>query len=512
MPFISRNASAIPVVSSTPTGSIADETKIPPQQMPEPPQEWHYGTEELLDALPRAWTRSLLYLLVGFIVVVIPWSMASKIDETGSARGKIEPKGATQKIDSPAIGSVTSVRVKKGENVKAGQVLLELESDVLKSELQQIQAKLEGHITQRSQLELIKNQLEISIRVQEQQNQSQQLEKIAQVNQAKQNLDARESNFNLQRIEKLALVDQAQQNFNSSQTASKLADSRFEKDLSEVERYRPLLQEGAIPHVRLVELEKIAQESQQLKEKSQADVKQAQLRIKEEQSRYQSILNQASADIEQSKLRLQEEESSYETIVNAGKLALLKSQEQFKDLESQISGIQSQIAQTRGQMASIRLQLQQRIVRSPINGIIYELPVTKPGSVLQPGQMVAQIAPKDSIKILKAQIPSNDSGFIKVGMPVKLKFDAYPFQEYGIVPGRVSWISPDSKVQETAAGNLQTYELEIAIADPFIKNGNKRIPLTPGQTASAEIIVRQRRVLDLILDPFKKLQEGGLGL
>lgn len=45
-----------------------------------------------------------------------------------------------------------------------------------------------------------------------------------------------------------------------------------------------------------------------------------------------------------------------------------------------------------------------------------------------------------------------------------------------------------------------------------IKSANKAIPLTPGQTATAEVIVRQRRLIDFILDPFKKLQKGGLDI
>jgi HlyD family secretion protein len=151
-------------------------------------------------------------------------------------------------------------------------------------------------------------------------------------------------------------------------------------------------------------------------------------------------------------------------------------------------------------------------VRSPIDGIIFELPVEKPGPVVESGQIVAQIAPKNAALILKAQMPSQQSGFLKVGMPVKIKFDAYPFQDYGVVQGRVSWISPDSKIQTSSQGNVETYEMDITIDQPYIQAGNKRIFLTPGQTASAEVIIRQRRVIDFVLDPFKKLQKSGLEL
>lgn len=92
--------------------------------------------------------------------------------------------------------------------------------------------------------------------------------------------------------------------------------------------------------------------------------------------------------------------------------------------------------------------------------------------------------------LLKASMPSQDSSFLKVGMPVQIKFDAYPFQDYGIVPGFVARISPDSKVIQAPGGTIETYDLEIALEQQYVQNGNKRIPLTAGQTATAEVIIR----------------------
>ena len=236
------------------------------------------------------------------------------------------------------------------------------------------------------------------------------------------------------------------------------------------------------------------------------------VKLKEEVSRYQSLMNQVRSDIEQAKLRLQEEESSYKSSLKGGELILLKSQEQFKDIQNQIISLKSEMMQTKGQITALNLQLKQRTIRSPIDGIIFELPIKKSGSVVQVGQMIAQIAPENAPLILKARMPSQNSGFVKAGMPVKIKFDAYPFQEYGIVSGRISWISPNSRVQENSSNRIETYELDIALENPYIQVGNKRIPITPGQTASAEVIIRQRHVIDFILDPFKKLQKSGLEL
>ncbi|MBR8836719.1 MAG: HlyD family efflux transporter periplasmic adaptor subunit [Stigonema ocellatum SAG 48.90 = DSM 106950] len=471
-------------------------------------KEWYYGTEELLDALPRIWTRGVLYVLVGFAFLGLPWATLSKVDETGSARGRIEPQGATQKLDTLAGGSVKAVRVREGDTVKAGQVLLEIESDLLQTELQQAQTKLSGLQNQRTQMNVLKNQLLSALSVQEQQNQFQALEKISQVNQAKQNLDEKQSTYNLQKLEKQALVNQARQQINSTQNDQRSAQSRLGIDSKQVTRFSQLVKDGAVSTTQIDQLRKEELESKRLSQKAQSDVKQAQLHFAEELNRYQTTMHQLESDIKQAKLRQQQEQDSYQSLLQAGKLAILKNQQQLKDLQAQLTAQESQIFQTESQIKSINIQMQQRIVRSPVDGVIFEFPVTKPGAVVQPGQRIAQIAPKNIGFVLKAQIPSQDSGFLKVGNSVKIKFDAYPFQEYGIVPGKVRRISPDSKVQQTPQGNIGIYELEITLERQYIENGDKRIPLTPGQTANAEVIIRQRRVIDYVLDPFKKLQKN----
>lgn len=454
----------------------------------------------------------MLYFLISFAVIVIPWASLSKVDETGTARGRLEPKGATQKLGIAVTGKVKSVNVEEGETVKTGQVLLELDADVLQKELEQTRTQLEGFSNRHAQQELLKNQLMLAINIQEQQNQAQALEKMAQVNQAQQNLDAKQSTYNLQKLEKQALLEQARQRINSSEIIRKLAQRRLQRDFREFQRYQHLLSQGAVPQIKIVELENSAEDSQRSLLQADAEMTQARLRLREEVSRYHATISQIRAEIQQAELRLQEQLSSYQGVVQAGKLAVLKSQEQLKDLQSQMTNLQSEIAQTKSQIASLKLQLQQRIVRSPIDGTIFELPVQKPGPVVEAGQIVAQIAPKNTPLILRANMPSQQSGFLRVGMPVKIKFDAYPFQDYGIVHGRVSWISPDSKIQTTNQGNVETYEMDVTIDQPYIQSGNKRIFLTPGQTASAEVIIRQRRVIDFVLDPFKRLQKGGLNL
>ena len=474
--------------------------------------ELHYATEELLDGLPKLWTRGILYVLIGFVFIGLPWANISKIDETGSAKGRIEPKGSTRKLDIISGGSVKTVKVKEGDTVKAGQILLELDSDILETELRQAQLRLSGLKNQQAQKDVLKNQLLSTIRVQEQQNQSQALEKKAQVEQARQNLDAKQSLYKIQELEKQASLNQVRQQIKTIRNEQKFAQNRLNIDTTRVGRFSKLVKDGAVSVNQVDQLRKEQQESQRVYDRTVSDTKQAQLRLAEETNRYQATMNQLAADIEQAKLRLQEQQSSYQSLLKAAKLSILRTQEQLKETQTQILATESQISQTQSQIKSLKLQLKQRIVRSPIDGIIFEFPVSKPGEVVQPGQRIAQIAPQNTGVVLKASMPIQDSGFLKVGMPVKVKFDAYPYQEYGIVEGKVAWVSPDSKVQPTPQGNSESFELEITLDRQYVSNGEKRVTLTPGQTANAEVIIRQRRIIDFVLDPFRKLQQDGLDI
>ncbi|WP_424096641.1 HlyD family efflux transporter periplasmic adaptor subunit [Moorena producens] len=475
-------------------------------------EDWSFATKELLDSLPQAWTRGLLYLLVIFISVLVPWAMFFKIDETGSARGRLEPQDKTIRLDSPVMGTVAKLYVKEGESVKTGQNLVELESDLVQTEIQQSQKRLEGQQNQLNQLKLMKNQLAIALQTQAQQNQAQQLEKLAQVEQVRQTLAALKKSYNLQKTEQLAQLNQAKQLLDHSQLAYNLMENRMENAKREVARFRDAFNEGIVSEIQLVDREDMAQDRQRLYEQTRSELEQSKLRLTEQESTYERTLRQTEAEIEQAQLRLREQEKSYQSLLEAGKLAILRSEENFKNMEAEISRLEADIAQNNSQIEGLRFQLSQRVIKSPVNGTIFDFPIPGAGSVVQSGMMVAEIAPENSSLSLKAHMTTQESGSLKTGLPVKLKFDAYPYQDYGVLPGEITSISPTTEEVDTPQGPIAVYSLNIALKKDCIDSGNKCIPLRPGDTASAEVIVRRRRIIDLILDPFKQLQKGGIGL
>jgi hemolysin D len=521
--------------------------------------DWSETAKEAIDALPKVWTRGLLYFIALFTAIILPWAMLSKYDETGTGRGRIETKGTSNRLESATAGGVLAVHVQEGQKVKEGQVLLELESDAVRSELQQAKTKLEGQMNRLSQLGIAKNQVLISIATQQQQNKAQAMEKQAQSEQAQQNvadqrstvpladslkltqmeqvrksLSDSEVNLPMQQAEKAAQLRQARQKLAAAQTTLTVTNSKYKQSLVEVQRYDSLWKQGGVPKTKLIEVQGIAKDNERLAGQAQADVNLAITAIKEQEENANRVIHQLQADISQAKLKVQQQEREYEqlkakqkselkqaesrvkeqqgnraSITEAGKLAVLKSEEQQKDLQSQMGTLGTEIDQTKQQIEELERQLKQKVVRSPVDGTVLQLPFKQPKTFVQMGQLVAQVAPSNASTILKVQMPSSNSGFLKPGMAVKVKFDAYPFQDYGVVNGKVLWVSPDSKLVEAGTTKIEAFEMEVVLDREYIQSQGKKVALTLGQTATAEVIVRQRRTIDLILDPFKKLQQGG---
>jgi hemolysin D len=475
-------------------------------------QSWAFATQELMDALPNVWSRGLLYVLFILVATVLPWAMLSKVDETGSARGQLTPKAATMDIAAPTAGTVTAVRVKEGESVKKGQVLVELDSALQRSDLQQTLDKLEGQKNRLAQITQLQTQLVSTFNTQQLQNQSQALEKQAQIDQAQDNLGTARRNKPLQESEKYAQVEQAQQALDAAKRNYILSQQQAQKEAIEVQRYRELFQQSAIAEVQVVEVERKADASNQVMGQAIAAVSQAEKRLKEQLSSYKSLQQTLQSDQTQSQSRLNEKQNNQRSLGESAKLALLETQKQRKEAEGQVRILRTEMAQTQTQIQNLTRQLQERTIVAPENGVLFQMPVKTAKAYLQTGQLVAQLAPQGSPLTLRAQMPSQNSGFLKVGQPVKLKFDAYPFQTYGVVPGRLVSISPNSKTVDTPQGKVQVFDIEVSPDRTEIRSNGKLIALTAGQAATAEVVIRQRRVIDFLLDPFKQLQKDGLQL
>jgi multidrug efflux pump subunit AcrA (membrane-fusion protein) len=164
---------------------------------------------------------------------------------------------------------------------------------------------------------------------------------------------------------------------------------------------------------------------------------------------------------------------------------------------------QNRIARLQTDITATEKMLRHKTITSPASGIVTTVSVRGAGEVLQQGQTVATIAPGDAPLVVEALLPNKDVAFIEKGMPVKLKFAALPFQDYGVIEGTVIAISPDAM---TDKDHNSFYKVTIAPTKTRIATNARGVNLRPGLTVRAEMVTEQRTVLSLLFAPARKVE------
>ena len=85
-------------------------------------------------------------------------------------------------------------------------------------------------------------------------------------------------------------------------------------------------------------------------------------------------------------------------------------------------------------LSQTQLDLKAQDLRAPVDGVVFELGPKLPGVVSQPGQTLLQVVPNESLTA-QVRVANADIANIRVGMPVDVRIDAYPFTEFGSVKG-----------------------------------------------------------------------------
>src|SRR6266496_2893249 len=144
-------------------------------------------------------------------------------------------------------------------------------------------------------------------------------------------------------------------------------------------------------------------------------------------------------------------------------------------------------------------------VRSPYEAVIISMDQRSVGTFVQQGQVLCQLAPKDSKP--RARMTLNEVGLPKLAITQRVRyfFEAYPYQRYGTVTGKLDWISPSAVTTSdgsrfTALGSLDRYDIS--------SRAGKVIPLRVGMRGDAHIIVGSRTMIEYAFEPIRQLRES----
>ncbi|MGE0759801.1 MAG: HlyD family secretion protein [Pirellulaceae bacterium] len=180
------------------------------------------------------------------------------------------------------------------------------------------------------------------------------------------------------------------------------------------------------------------------------------------------------------------------------------------EIETRQVAKQGEAEVARQEMARLNRARQNAVLRSPIDGVIVAGQV-RAGDVVEPGKPVLEVARQQSYQF-EALVPSEDVGHLRIGMPVDVKFDAYDYQKHGVMKGRVTYLSPDSKVSKNVDSTTQegyyspasgspsaAFVVRVVLQGEEIGRGALRSRLKLGLTGTAEIVTGRESVLEILV-------------
>jgi adhesin transport system membrane fusion protein len=192
--------------------------------------------------------------------------------------------------------------------------------------------------------------------------------------------------------------------------------------------------------------------------------------------------------------------------VNEAKGALANQRNKyFQDASTELNKAEEDLNAQEQTLADREQLLEHTDIVAPTAGIVKSIKVTTLGGVVRQGDEILQILPTESDLIIEAKVKPSDMAYMKVGLPAKVKLDAYDYSIFGTMKGKVSYVSADTLTEETKNGPLTYYRVKVNIGEKdFLGAKSKDIEVRPGMTATVDIKTGDRSVLSYILKPITK--------
>ncbi len=431
-------------------------------------------TDAIYDTPP---SRPLIYtgatLLLMFLMA-FGFSYQAVVDTTVSARGKFTTKMPNVEVQSTSSAVVRRLLVKRGDVIEKGQLVVLLDSTAAKADLKGNTERLSAVMGRLKRLKL--EQLLIKSG-----------EKIP--------VGHGLGSLNLDILTKR--LEQYRSKIDSF--ASKIR--KINKEISSAETEVSSAQETV----------NITQEQFRLKEQIEA------ARKKLYDSKHGSLLNYLQAR----DATLASRRSHFDSI-NAvdGKIAaltakkadrgsLLADRNEFvakwsSGLSENLAGEEEAMTQLKQQGLKLDQNVKNVEVRSPAKGIVLDVPTVSEGSIVKEGDRLVTLVLVNQPLTLEVDVDPKNISDVKLNIPVSVKLDALPFQQYGDLKGKLVYISEDTYTESLSGDKGAFYRGLVDISTQQLASLPPKFSLTPGMLASADMKVGEKRIITYLANPILK--------
>lgn len=146
---------------------------------------------------------------------------------------------------------------------------------------------------------------------------------------------------------------------------------------------------------------------------------------------------------------------------------------------------------------------------SPIDGTVSTV-IAKQGQKIDLNTPLLTLLPENSTLQAELFLPSRSIGFTEVGQPVLMRYEAFPYQRYGLANGTIAEISQTvinpQEVRLAVSVEEPVYRVKVSLDKQSIPANGKSIQLQPGMLLSADILLEKRSLFEWLLEPIYSLR------
>jgi len=429
-------------------------------------------------ALPQTIERQEKFLRIGGLVAVLllfgglgAWSVLAPLDSAAIGSGLVIVENYRKPISHLEGGIVKEVRIREGQHVDKGEVLLTLED-----------------VQPRSQLEQVQGQWLLSL--------------------------AHEARLTAQRDGKSRInypnALTAKKNDARAAEAMRLQDQTFQVRKramdGEIMLYRRQIEQLKQKLIGLNEQKSMREKLVRSFEKERSDL---QILASQGYAEMQRVreMERNLAQNEGQRASIESDMSSTELEIGSAELKIHRIEQEFqREVAKELAEVQSQLFSLNERNRAFSDTVKRTTVVAPDDGMVLELAVHTPGEVIRPGQHVLNIVPANEQLMVEVRLLPQDIDQITVGQTAEVRFSAFRQREMPKIEGKLVLVSADRLIDETSQDRHPYYLGRVMVTPKGLRDlANLKLELVPGMPADVFIKTGTRTFWRYMTAPFSDL-------
>lgn len=408
---------------------------------------------EILETPPSPAGRATLWTILAFFSLTVAWATLSDVDIVAVGQGRIIPTGHSKTVQPLEIGKVAAIHVTEGQNVRAGEVLIELDPSSAQADVDRLINERDTTWREVGRLRRLSDWL------------------------TRDHPPSREE-------QQAAEDDLLQRQWREYE--DRLSVLEHEQEKQRAERYSARRQVEKLEAI----LPIVAKRAKDLRGLAEQKLLSEQQYLHTEQERLETY-----HDLQTQKGRVAELDATIREL--DARLGFAQSEFHRQVLE-RLEAAEARHAAIRQELKKASTRRKMQTITTPVDGVVQQLAVHNIGAIVTPAQDLMVIVPQGHRLEVEATLENKDVGFVEVGQKVEIKIDTFPFTRYGTVAGEVVGISSDAVADEHKG---LVYKMRVLMERSVIEVNGAAVRLSPGMTVTVETKTGTRKIIEFFLSP-----------